>query len=243
MRTPRIFRQAELAPGMAHIVDGQAAQHLLKVLRCSTGDPVILFNGDGTDYSGRIDATQRNSLTVRIESVIETPNESPLPIHLGIPLARGQRMDYAIQKAVELGVTEITPLTTERSIVKLERKRLDGKIEHWRQVTISACEQSGRARIPALHPVEPLAAWASRAGYGIVLDPHDAKPVTALQRPVEGIHLVAGPEGGFTPDEISVLREQGFHAVTLGPRILRTETAPLAAVSALQLLWGDFGDS
>lgn len=243
MRTPRIFLQAELASGIAHIVDGQAAQHLLRVLRCSQGDPVILFNGDGLDYSGRIDSTQRNSLTVRIESVIETANESPLSIHLGVPLARGQRMDYAIQKAVELGVTGITPLTTGRSVVKLERRRLDGKIEHWRQVAISACEQCGRARIPAVHTVEPLSSWAARAGFGIVLDPHHAKPVTALQRPATGIHLVAGPEGGFTLEEISMLRELGFHALTLGPRILRTETAPLAAISALQLLWGDFGRS
>lgn len=226
---------------MAHGIEGQAAQHLLKVLRCRAGDPVILFNGDGRDYAGSIESTERNRLRVRIDSVIGIANESPLQIHLGIPLAKGQRMDYAIQKAVELGVTQITPLTTARSVVKLDRKRLGGKEAHWRQVAIAACEQCGRACIPPLHAVEPLEAWSRRAAFGILLDPRDATPVTALQRPATVVHLVAGPEGGFTAPESIALREQGFHAVTLGPRILRTETAPLAAITALQLLWGDFG--
>ncbi|MEJ2309548.1 MAG: 16S rRNA (uracil(1498)-N(3))-methyltransferase [Gammaproteobacteria bacterium] len=243
MGTPRIFQQSELLTGMVHGIEGQAAQHLLRVLRCRPGDPVILFNGDGHDYAGSIESTQRNRLTVRIDAVIEMATESPLPIHLGIPLAKGQRMDYAIQKAVELGVTEITPLTTARSVVRLDSKRLEGKEAHWRQVAIAACEQCGRARVPPLHAVEPLDAWSRRAAFGIVLDPRHATPVTALQRPATSVHLVAGPEGGFTAPEITALREQGFHAVTLGPRILRTETAPLAAITALQLLWGDFGQS
>ena len=240
MRVPRIYLAGELASGNECEITGQQAHHLLKVLRCRSGDPVTLFNGDGSNYAGIILSTSRNSLRMRVDSRSAPENESPLMIHLGIPLAKGQRMDYAIQKAVELGVAGITPLTTARTVVKLDSKRLEGKLEHWRQVIIAACEQSGRARVPRLDSVQALETWARTARFGIMLDPGKAASLRELECAATDVHLVAGPEGGLTAGETEMLRERGFHAVTLGPRILRTETAPVAALAALQLLWGDF---
>ncbi|MGD8556401.1 MAG: 16S rRNA (uracil(1498)-N(3))-methyltransferase [Chromatiales bacterium] len=240
MRIPRIYQAGELATEDDCEIKGQQAHHLLKVLRCRSGDPVTLFNGDGSNYAGIILSTSRNSLRVRIGTRSDPQNESPLMIHLGIPLAKGQRMDYAIQKAVELGVAGITPLTTTRTVVKLDSKRLEGKYEHWRQVIIAACEQCGRARVPPLSPVQALEAWARTARFGIMLDPGEACSLSELESAAMDVHLVAGPEGGLTTGETAMLRERGFHAVTLGPRVLRTETAPVAALAALQLLWGDF---
>lgn len=240
MRVPRIYLETGLATGGEVEIREQQAHHLLRVLRSQSGDPVILFNGDGYDYAAEILTTARNSLRVKIGAGSDPANESPLDIHLGIPLAKGQRMDYAIQKAVELGVTGITPLRTERSVVKFDSKRLDGKLEHWQQVIISACEQCGRARVPRLHALEPLREWSRTARFGIVLDPDDARSLKDLPQPGTDVHLVAGPEGGLTAGEITMLRAAGFHGVTLGRRILRTETAPVAALAAMQLLWGDF---
>ena len=240
MRTPRIHHAAALNPGEVAIVQDQAARHLLKVLRLRVDNPVILFNGDGRDHLCRIIAIEKNRLSLLVEEHLAPEPEPALHLHLGIPLSKGQRMDFAIQKSVELGVTEITPLTTSRSVVRLDEKRLQGKMQHWKQVMISACEQSGRSRLPVLNAPQNLLDWSSAAEYGIVLDPRAETTLRELDRPEIPVHLVAGPEGGFTPDEIERLLEQGFHAVSLGPRILRTETAPLAVISALQLLWGDF---
>ncbi len=240
MRIPRIYQATELTTGTEVEIREQQAHHLLKVLRSQSGDPVILFNGDGCDYTAEILSTGRHSLRVRIRGSHDLANESPLGIHLGIALAKGQRMDYAIQKAVELGVESITPLTTERSVVKLDGKRLGGKRAHWQQVVISACEQCGRARVPALQPLQALPEWSQTASFGVVLDPEGAHSLKELQPPMTGVHLVAGPEGGLTAQEIAMLRAAGFHGVKLGRRILRTETAPVAALAAMQLLWGDF---
>ena len=240
MRIPRIYLATELATGTEVEVREQQAHHLLKVLRSQCGDPVILFNGDGRDYTGKILSTGRHGLRVKITGGHDLANESPLRINLGIALAKGQRMDYAIQKAAELGVEKITPLITERSVVKLDRKRLEGKRAHWQQVIISACEQCGRARVPALLPLQPLPEWSQTASFGVVLDPDEAHSLKELQPPMTDVHLVAGPEGGLTTQEIAMLRAAGFHGVKLGGRILRTETAPVAALAAMQLLWGDF---
>ena len=240
MRIPRIYQAGELETGADYEIRGQPAHHMLKVLRCQAGDPVILFNGDGCDYSAEIHSTGRHSLGARVVACHLLENESPLRIHLGIPLAKGQRMDYAIQKAVELGVEKITPLRTERSVVKLDSKRLEGKREHWHQVIIAACEQCGRARVPALEPLQALPEWSQAARFGIVLDPEDANSLRELQPPATDVHLVAGPEGGLTGREVAMLRAAGFLGVRLGRRILRTETAPVAALAAMQLLWGDF---
>jgi 16S rRNA (uracil1498-N3)-methyltransferase len=240
MRIPRIYQATDLVTGTEVEIREQQAHHLLRVLRCKSGDPVILFNGDGYDYSAEILSTARHSLRVRVTGNHDLANESPLRIHLGIPLAKGQRMDYAIQKAVELGVEWITPLMTDRSVVKLDRKRLEGKREHWHQVIISACEQSGRARVPELQPLQALPEWSQTALFGVVLDPDDAHSLKELHSPATPVHLVAGPEGGLTTQEVAMLRAAGFHGVKLGRRILRTETAPVAALAAMQLLWGDF---
>jgi 16S rRNA (uracil1498-N3)-methyltransferase len=240
MRIPRIYQAVELATGAEVEIREQQAHHLLRVIRSQSGDPVILFNGDGCDYAGEILSTGRNSLLVRVGAASDPANESPLDIHLGIPLAKGQRMDFAIQKAVELGVARISPLRTERSVVKLDSKRLEGKLQHWQQVIISACEQCGRARVPELESLQTLADWSRTARFGVVLDPDEARSLRELQCPATDVHLVAGPEGGLTGGEIAMLRAAGFHGVKLGRRILRTETAPVAALAAMQLLWGDF---
>jgi 16S rRNA (uracil1498-N3)-methyltransferase len=222
-------------------LNANTSHHLATVLRANIGDRVILFNGDGREYCGTLQQIQKKLVTINITHQASVQRESPIYIHLGQGLCRGDKMDWVIQKSVELGVNEITPLITDYSNVKLDAERSDKKQQHWQQVMISACEQSGRTILPRLHPIQPLAQWVqnTEASLKWILDPNDPQPLTTHLKP-DSIALLIGPEGGLSPSEIEAAQIARFNAVQLGPRVLRTETAPIVALSVVQTLWGDF---
>lgn len=241
MREQRIYVDQPLAAGQRVQLPPGQSQHLIGVLRLAAGAGVTLFNGDGLDYRGTLVAAERRGALVAIETG-GLPEPPPrLPIHLGLGISRGERMDFALQKAVELGVVTVSPLFTERTVVRLNTDRLAKRQEHWRRVIVAACEQSGRRRLPTLGPAEPLLDWlaAGRPG-GVILDPEAERSLADFDEPPRELTLLVGPEGGLSDRERSAARQQGFSALRLGPRILRTETAPLAAIAAVQALWGDF---
>lgn len=240
MRTIRIYHPTEIQPGSQFALTDDAANHVGRVLRMQSGQSLQLFNGDGHNYAATITEVGKKQLRVYIDSVSNNPVESPLRIHLGQGISRGDRMDFAIQKAVELGVTEITPLFTERCGVKLDGERLAKRTEQWQKIAISACEQSGRSVVPTVHPAVNLQHWLATPtkALRLTLDPRAVATIKTLT-PASEIQLVIGPEGGFTDSEVSQTAAAGFTGITLGPRILRTETAALTAISALQLQFGD----
>ncbi len=243
MQRNRIYQDIPLQCDTEITLDAGATHHLTRVLRCRINDRIELFNGDGHSYTANIREISKRQTVVRIITQSPLEADPPLDIHLGLPLSKGQRMDFAMQKAVELGVSAITPLVTEHTAVKLPEKRLQQKQQHWQQVIISACEQSGRCRLPLLHPTATLEVWAQlQIRYGIVLDPRADDNLASLPAPAAEttLHLVCGPEGGLSNSEIEQLTLHDFIPVRLGPRILRTETAPLAAIAAVQMLLGDF---
>ena len=243
MKSNRIYQDIPLQCNSEITLDAGATHHLTRVLRCRIDDRIELFNGDGHSYTANIQEISKRQTVVRIISQSPLEADPPLDIHLGLPLSKGQRMDFAMQKAVELGISAITPLVMEHTAVRLPEKRLQQKQQHWRQVIISACEQSGRCRLPLLHPTATLEVWAQQQiHYGIVLDPQADNNLASLPAPAAEatLHLVCGPEGGLSNSEIEQLTQHHFIPVRLGPRVLRTETAPLAAISAIQILWGDF---
>jgi len=239
-----VYVATPLAAGAEVVLPPAPSQHLAQVLRLGVGHSVTLFNGDGRDYPGRILNANRTATRVACES---TGHEEPQPvlrIHLGLGISKGERMDFAIQKAVELGVAEVSPLLTDRSVVRLAPERQANRLSHWEGIVIAACEQSGRSRVPILRAPIPLDAWLARGHpNGIVLDPISATPLPAIPPPLGEIVLLVGPEGGLGPAEQAAAHAAGFTPVRLGPRILRTETAPLAAIAAIQALWGDFARS
>lgn len=240
MRIPRIYTPQPLSIDTACTLDDDAANHVGRVLRMQPGQALQLFNGDGRNYTATISDVNKKQITVSITAAEPNPVESPLSIHLGQAISRGDRMDFAIQKAVELGVTEITPLFTGRCGVKLDGDRLVKRNEQWQKIAISACEQSGRSVIPTVHPAISLEEWLAQdtKSLRLTLDPRAGatiKTLTASQH----IRLVIGPEGGFTDAEVAATGQAGFTGIQLGPRVLRTETAALSAISALQLQFGD----
>lgn len=242
MRVPRIFSAEPLSEGETLRLDAGAARHVRQVLRLREGDQVVLFNGQGGEYEGRIAAMDRDGVEVALSAFHNRDVESALVVHLGQGVSRGERMDLTIQKAVELGVASIAPLDTKRCMVKLAGSRLDKRLAHWRGVAVAACEQSGRNRIPDLLPMVSLKAWLDepKGGLCLLLDPLADQRLATLPRPEGPVTLLIGPEGGLSEDEREAARQSGFTGVTLGPRILRTETAALAALAAMQALWGDF---
>jgi 16S rRNA (uracil1498-N3)-methyltransferase len=241
MRTPRIYTPQTLAGSSFVELEQQASHHINKVLRMQEGDSIILFNGDGFDYTARIDSIHKKSLSASINDAIVRETESPLSIHLGIGISKGDRMDWIMQKATELGVTAITPLFTERTEVRLKGERLEKKHLHWQQIIISACEQSGRSVLTKLAPATRIDLWTTSndAEKKFVLHHRSTQSLDSEDTP-KSIALLVGPEGGLSEAEIKAAEKQNFDALALGPRVLRTETAPLAALSVLQYLWGDF---
>lgn len=240
-RIPRLYCKTPLAPGKEIDLPDGPARHAVRVMRLIRGDRVILFNGDGHDYDAELTLAARSGARARI--VAAGPIEPPpaLALHLALGVSRGQRMDFALQKATELGVTRCTPLFTTRSVVQLKDERLEQRRAHWHQVTIAACEQSGRRRLPVLDPPQTFSSWIeSWQGQGVLLDPDADNSLTELSPPAEKLTLLVGPEGGLTPEERMLAEKQGLRGVRLGPFILRTETAPLAAIAAIQALWGNF---
>jgi len=237
----------DLAPGARLALPAEAAHHAIRVLRLKSGDPIGLFDGEGHEFSARIATIEGGTVWVAVEAAATSDREPPLKLVLLQGISSGERMDYTVQKAVELGVAEIWPLLAERSVVRLDRERAEKRRLHWQRVVIAACEQSGRSRVPPVHAPLRLADWlatwrAQRQGNerALLLSPTGEPRLAALGEPQGPVILLAGPEGGFTEAEAAAARHQGFLPVRLGPRILRTETAALAALAAVQALWGDF---
>lgn len=241
MRIPRVYCPVELSLNTPIRLDDNAAHYLGKVLRMSAGRPLVVFNGRGGEYYGAITEVAKKYIEVTLETYDGDERESPLAIELAVGLSRGERWDLVLQKATELGVTRIVPLVTERTEVKLKGERLEKKWQHWQQITISACEQCQRNRLPQLAPLTLLSDYLTSADaeQKFVLHHRDSQGLPAALAP-HSAALLVGPEGGLSEDEIIAARNAGFNPLTLGPRVMRTETAPLAAISVLQYQWGDF---
>lgn len=238
----RIFVAEPLqVPGPARLPEAAAA-HVSRVLRLRAGDPVVLFNGDGWDYPGRIAALRGAVVEVEVLGREAGTPDSPLSLTLMQGVARGERMDLVVQKATELGVARIVPVLAERSVVRLDGRQASRKLEHWRAVAAAACEQSGRSRLPVIEAPAALAEalpLAREADCRITLSPGAAVPLVALAAGTASAVLLIGPEGGLTEAEVARAEAAGFEPRSLGPRILRTETAALAALAVLQSVGGD----
>ncbi|XOZ35086.1 16S rRNA (uracil(1498)-N(3))-methyltransferase [Halomonadaceae bacterium KBTZ08] len=240
MRIPRIHTPEPLCPG-EHTLDGNAAHHAGTVLRLAAGDRMVVFNGDGLDYPAEILEAGRKRLTLRIETPYDPGTESPLAITLGQVISRGDRMDYAIQKATEMGATTIQPLDSARCEVRLNPERERKRLRNWQQVAISAAEQCGRARIPTIQSPMKLGDWLTDRDEEVALVlHHEGQPPSAQAIKPASVALLIGPEGGLNDDELTSAANAGFAPLALGPRVLRTETAPVAAIGLCQWLWGDF---
>lgn len=240
MRIPRIFTERALSAGMELALEPGPSQHLARVLRMGQGDELQLFDGSGLEHRARIVAADKRQVTVLLQDAVPGLAESPLQIHLGIGISRGERMDMVVQKAAELGVATISPLYTERTEVRLRGEREARKQQHWRQVAVSACEQCGRSRIPPVHEPAGLDQWLkSTDGERRLVLHHRALAAHKEARTPASVSLLVGPEGGLSDVEIAAAESSGFTSLALGPRVLRTETAPLAALAILQARWGD----
>jgi len=224
-------------------LEGDRARYLGRVLRLRPDDGVRVFNGDGPERSAVIETITKSVVTLRIGENCETDTESPLRVHLVQGVSRGERMDFVIQKATELGVKRLTPVLTEYGVVKLDAKRAEKRREHWQGVAQSACEQSGRVRVPLIDAPVPLKTWfgdgPAEVGAQLILRPGAGAALAGIESPSTKVCLLIGPEGGFSDTEYEDADITGFMPVSLGPRVLRTETAAVAALSVLQSKWGD----
>jgi len=241
MRVIRIYQKQMLAVGNTLTLDEQASHHLLRVLRLKVGAAITLFNGNGWIYHGILASLSKNTAYVLLQSQTEQKNDSPLKLHLGQVMAKGDKMDWAVQKAIELGVQCITPLHSERCDVELNSERQLKKQQHWQAIAINAAEQCGRFDLPIVHPVTDLAPWFSlqTSNTALVLDPDGSSSLKDIEIK-SPISILIGPEGGLSESEINSAAAQGFTRLKLGPRILRTETAGLAIIASLQALKGDW---
>jgi 16S rRNA (uracil1498-N3)-methyltransferase len=244
MSNLRFFSEATLELGATVELSTNAAAHATRVMRLNVGDTLVLFNGDRFDYTCELISIKKNEVLASVQSSQKITVESPLSITLLQGISSGDRMDFTIQKAVELGVTDIQPINTERSVVKLSAERAEKRVEHWQGVVHAACEQSGRALVPKVGAPMPLSAWLAKHPQNnacrILLNPIGAKRIAELPKPAGEIQLLIGAEGGLSPQEIDTAIAHGFQSIVLGPRILRTETAALTAIASMQTLWGDF---
>lgn len=240
MRIPRIFHPEPLLENSRITLAQGAARHVATVLRLGPGAPITLFDGRGGTYPANLLQVGKREVTAEVGQHRGDESESPLEITLAQGISKGERMDFTIQKAVELGVKKIVPLSTERSVVNLKGERKEKKQAHWQGVIISACEQCGRNTLPELLPMQSLSAWLNHtpAGEGLLLDHRGEKTITSLAGPTK-LTLLIGPEGGLSEQERESAYKAGYQGIRLGPRILRTETAALAAMAALQSHWGD----
>ena len=240
MRNPRFFDPQLLTVSTEIQLADDATQHI-RVLRLKTGTDITLFNGLGGQYNATLIDVQKRSCTALIKTFEETSNESPLHLHLGQVISRGDRMEFVIQKAVELGVNEITPLISERCGVKINAERMLKKQQQWQKIAIAACEQSGRNIVPTIHSTQTLTLWCERKDTAtkLTLHPRAKYSINTLPNNINNIRLLIGPEGGLTDDEIHLTETLNFTETLLGPRILRTETAALTAITALQCRFGD----
>lgn len=240
MRVPRIFHSLPLSSASQIVLDDKAARHVGKVLRLGPGAQLRLFDGQGGEYDAIIQQAGKREVIVGVGEHHAVEAESSLHITLAQGISKGERMDYTLQKAVELGVTRIVPLTTEHSVVHLKGERREKKIDHWQGVIISACEQCGRNILPELLPMHSFDSWLAveSKGLGLLLDHRAECGVSKLNKATD-VTLLIGPEGGLSEDERSRAYSAGYTGLRLGPRVLRTETAALTALAAIQSHWGD----
>ena len=238
-RTPRFHVAAGLATGATVELPREAAHHATRVLRLRVGESLTLFNGTGGEYAATIASISRGGAIVAVGEHQAHERESPLAVTLVQGIAGADRMDFIIQKAVELGAAAIQPVLTSKSIVRLSKERGEARLAHWQRIVIAACEQCGRNRIPEVFPAESLAHYSAPPDAAkVMLSPQAATDLKSLAR--SPLVLAVGPEAGFDSDEEKLLAQKGFVAARLGPRILRTETAALAALAALNAIRGDF---
>ena len=241
MRVSRIYVSASLEENQELDLPDKTSHYLLKVLRLKTAAPIILFNGNGYDYQAEIIATGKKTIRVKVLQRSEKQVYPRLHIHLGIGLSKGDRIETVLQKATELGVSEVTPLLTQFTAFKLKPEQLRKKIQHWHGVIQSACEQSARCYLPKLHEPTQLKDWLSsqHQSLKLVFSPAAVSSMTEFSTS-DDVCMLIGPEGGLSEEEIQLACQHDFQSVRLGEYVLRTETAPLAAITAAQILWGDF---
>ena len=242
MRLTRVHSTGPLAAGTEITLPESAANHLARVLRLRADDPLVIFDGRGGDFRAEIASITGGTVRVRLLEHVAGRPESPLAITLIQGVSRGERMDWTLQKATELGVSVIAPVLSARSVVRLDARQAEAKLRHWQAIVVAACEQSGRSIVPELRAPEPLRDWlAGPAGPGLrlVLDPDASTELAAIPAPVTTIDLLIGPEGGFDADELEAARAAGYRSARLGPRVLRTETAGIVALAVLQARFGD----
>lgn len=243
MPLPRFYIPLPLSAPMRMALPETAAHHAARVLRLHIGDALIVFNGHGGEYGAHILAMGKHDVTIEIEQHDPVERESPLDVTLVQALSAAERMDFTIQKAVELGVRQIVPVETERCVVRLQGERAAKRVQHWQQIAVSACEQCGRNRVPEIKPITNLAAWLAASApeqERWVLLPESDKALRDMPRPRKPVAVLVGPEGGFTDAEAAAAQHAQHQSVRLGPRILRTETVAPAMLAAMQVLWGDF---
>lgn len=241
MTTARVFVPSMLRPGQDLWLDGERAHYLVRVLRVRIGESIVLFDGRGGEYPAVIGAISKQAVRLQPQAHLARDVESPLRIRLIQGISRGERMDFVVQKATELGVHRISPVHTERSVVRLRGERAEKRSAHWERIIQGACEQCGRNALPLLDAAVDLAALlgTSLAGARLILHTRNAGSIAGLQPAARELNLLVGPEGGFTEAEVSQASNAGFVPWSLGPRILRTETAALAAIAVLQARFGD----
>lgn len=243
MRIPRIFHPEPVTVGQQLALSDDAAGHVGRVLRMAPGQEIQLFDGSNQRFNAEIVLADKKRVQVRVMSGEVDDRESPLHIHLGQVMSRGEKMEFTIQKSIELGVNVITPLFSERCGVKLDADRLEKKCQQWQKIAIAACEQCGRNRIPEIRPVMNLEQWCAEETPGLKLNlhPRASQSINTLPLPVKQVRLLIGPEGGLSADEIAMTAKYQFTDILLGPRVLRTETTALTAITALQVRFGDLG--
>ena len=243
MASTRLFVNHTLGSGIELQLGREQAHYLGRVLRLHDGDALTVFNGDNGEFVARIVSLRKSDAVIQIEAALEVETESPLKTHLVQGISRGEKMDFVVQKATELGVKRITPVLTEYGVVKLDPSRATKRRNHWQGIANSACEQSGRIRPPLVDAPVDLNSWfgagAKEADSDLILQPGAPTPLSSIAAPVTKVCLLIGPEGGFSETEYEDATIAGFAAVSLGPRVLRTETAALTAIAIAQSLWGD----
>lgn len=238
----RIYQPMPLEASSVVTLDEEAAHHVAKVLRLKCGQRLQLFNGNGNEYTASIQRIEKKRVELWIEEAISVDRESPLKLHLFQSISKGERMDFVMQKAVELGASELTPVLSERCVVRLNAERLEKKRKHWQKIAYSACEQSGRTQLPKVHSPrsfqEVIREQTGAQKY--ILLPEAKQSIASLELKAASVSIMIGPEGGFSPQEAMLATQSNFSAIHIGPRVLRTETAALAALSVFQALGGDF---
>jgi 16S rRNA (uracil1498-N3)-methyltransferase len=250
VRLTRVYVEAALTPGSLVQLPPETASHLAKVLRARSGDELVLFNGDGREFTGAIESVRGSRVLASVGDSRPVDRESPLAITLVQCVPRGDRMDFIVQKATELGVARIVPVLSQRSVVRLDKSQAESKAVHWRAVAVSACEQCGRNRLPIIEAAQPLLNYLGESSPGtgprLVFEPESAQHASGMAQspdaagiPIVAAEIAIGPEGGFASDELEAFRVAGFSQVGLGPRILRAETAAIAAVVWLLARFGD----